>query len=136
MNTPNKNTAARNRDFITKCREIMAENPSLRIADVLTIAINRSPERYYIDYNKAMGIMHSMMTGKNGNPYKGTLKRDLAIELFETTMRLMRARNFPLSKALVWVLMYRRPSGFYISYQTAYRIARSYFSNQCNERIG
>lgn len=135
MTNNKKLTQERNRDFIENCRQIMADNPSFPLADVLTVAINKRPIRYYFDYAKGMEIMERMMNKRSDNPYKGTLKRDMAVEFFCDTMRLMRSRNWPLSKAVLWVLMYRNPTGFYISYQTAYRITRGHLSNRCSERI-
>ena len=135
-NTRSSQIAERNRDFLEKCLHIKKNNPHFSFSSMVLAAMEQAPKRYYIEYPKALTIIRKMLNNSDKNPYTVSGRREMIQELFETTLKLMRSRNWTLPRALAWALTYRSPSRFYISYISAYRIARNSFVNVCAERIG
>ncbi len=114
----NTNSDFFRRAFIEQAMRILSSalknGERLSRSQLIERTLATRPPAYYVSYEYASRVLHRII----GSPAEGigsSLRTGLWMELADDVRTTMAARNLRFSKALTFVLSYRRPSRWYIS---------------------
>ncbi len=125
-------TRARNSEFIRRCIQIYQRDLKSGITPVLDDIVDRAiamqPHSHYVAFDSASKRLHAINKRGMENVVNSPLAQQMWSEIAAQVQQTMDSRNCKsFDRALSFVLNFCRPSRFYITRDTARRIALPYF---------
>lgn len=120
-------TYHRNQDLLSVARQAFVTAASrgriMNITELIAATLCRRPKMHYVDYDTASAKLHAIDKYGLEAVVHTTEGRAQWSELRQQVAETMAARQrLSFSQALTFVLHFRRPSRFYLSPNTAYKI--------------
>lgn len=118
-------TQLRNRAFISDAMSIlgtaMAKGEHLTRRQLIERTLSRRPPYFYVNFEHAVHIVGAILSERAGKPRsaKSRMWYDLAAQVLQVQRR---QPHMTTVQALSYVLCYRRPTCYHMSYNTARHI--------------
>lgn len=128
----------RNRQLVNIARRLLAQEQArgnnLSFSELVDMVLATRPSGHFVEYDRASRMMRALATGRNVllTPTSRAQYAEIADQVAEARRQNSRM-NY--SRALSFVLQFKRPSRFYIEPDTLKRILRPYFEMRLVARM-